>query len=114
MQTALSAAAFSKLCNRRANDGPLASIVNSGFADKSRLNTAKQRQTAVVSPCWLVTMMSRKNREVRKARKGAHTETHRELVRCERNEEDSTASADRSKTVASVSLEVDLMKKRRN
>ena len=28
--------------------------MNSGFAEKSRLNTAKQRQTAVASPCCLV------------------------------------------------------------
>ena len=55
MQTALSAATFFKLRKRRANDRPIASIVNSGFAEKSRLNTAKQRQAAVVSPCWPLT-----------------------------------------------------------
>jgi hypothetical protein len=54
MQTALSAATFFKLCKRRANDRPVTFIVNSGFAEKSRLNTAKRRQTAVVSPRWLV------------------------------------------------------------
>ena len=54
LQTALSAATFFNLCKRRANDRPNVFIVNSGFAEKSRLNTAKQRQTAVVSPCWLV------------------------------------------------------------
>ena len=70
MQTALSAATFFNLCKRRANDRPIASIVNSVFAEKSRLNNAKQRQTAVVSPCWLVTMMSGKNREVKDNKKG--------------------------------------------
>jgi hypothetical protein len=54
MQTALSAATFFNLCKRRAKDRPIASIVNREFAEKRRLNTAKQRQTAVVSPCWLV------------------------------------------------------------
>ena len=54
MQTALSAATFFNLCKRRANDRRMTSIVNSGFAEKSRLNNAKRRQTAVVSPCWLV------------------------------------------------------------
>jgi hypothetical protein len=54
MQTALSAATFFNLCKRRANARRIASIVNSGFAEKSRLNNAKRRQTAVVSSCWLV------------------------------------------------------------
>jgi hypothetical protein len=71
-QTALSAATLFNLCKRRANDSLVTSIVNGGFAEKGRLNTAKLRQTAVVSPCWLVTMMSAKNREARNTRKGAH------------------------------------------
>jgi hypothetical protein len=70
MRTALSAASFFNLCKRRANDRPIVSIVNIGFAEKSRLNTVKPASNGGQHAN---TMMSGKNREIRKTRKGAHT-----------------------------------------